>query len=427
MDEDLHSETARVPSKKERADAFTKALGEAARRTRLSKKNKQHLATDRYKRPRNEKLFRRVRYWSFIALFLIPSLAVILYYTLLASDEFTAETRFTVRGGAPAKLDTIGALTGLPPALIMQDTHVILNFVLSRAMVESLDKSVGLRQLFSKPSIDFFSRMDAAVPIEKVVKYWKSMLDFSVHMPAGIVVLRVHAYSADDAKRIADAMLAACENLVNAMNERIINDTLATSEAERLRAEANLATARARLESSRNMEGLLSAERVADALNGLILKLRSQLSQMQQEYAAQRRYVAEDAPQMRDLNIRIDAANEELKLLQAHLTGTKGQDGSAPLTAAMSNLDYLNLENRIAEKIYASSLVLLEHAHLASEAKLLYLNVFVKAVPSEKPDYSHNRFTIMLFVFANFAVWIIFTLIFGVLNKMRLRPFSLGV
>jgi capsular polysaccharide transport system permease protein len=427
MDEDFEAETARNPSKKERADAFTKAIGEAARRSRLSKKNKQHLATDRYKGRRNDRLLRRVRLWSFVGLFLIPSLAVIFYYSLIASDQFIAETRFTVRGGAPAKLDTLGALTGLPPALVMQDTHVILDFILSRSMVEDLDRTVGLRRLFSKSSIDFFSRMDASDPIEKVVKYWKSMLDVSVHMPAGIVVLRVHAYSTDDARRIVKAVLASCEARVNEMNERIIRDALATSEAERARAEANLAAVRARLENSRNTEGVLSAERAAEGLNGLIFKLRSQLSDMQQEYAAQRRYVAEDAPQLRDLNIRIVAANEELKVLQAHLTGVKNQDGSAPLTAAMSNLDYLDLENRIAEKIYASSLALFEHAHLASEAKLLYLNVFVKATASESPDYKSARFGVIFFILADFAVWIIFTLIFGVLSRMRLRLLLLGV
>jgi capsular polysaccharide transport system permease protein len=417
MDESFDLEVPRIPSRTERADAVAKALSEAARRTRLSKKNKRHLSTDQYRGRRDEKLLRLIRRVSLVVLFLIPSFAVTVYYSFIASDQYVAEARFTVRGGAPPQLDTIGALTGLPPALIMQDTQVILNYILSRAMVEKLEQSAEFRQSYSKPSIDALSRMNASASIEKVLKYWKSMVDTSVRMPAGIVVLKLRAYAPADAVRIANGMLAACEELVNEMNDRMIRDTLAVSQAERERAEASLIAARARLESSRNSEGLLNADVTADVLNGFVAKLRGQLGHMQQEYNAQRRYVADDAPQLRDLDVRIEAANEEVKALQAHLTGSESQNGSAPLTKAMSNLDYLNLENTIAEKIYASSLALLEQARLASEAKLLYLNVFVRPELAEEADHVQHRHAIILFVLADFAAWVIFTLIFGFLYK----------
>src|SRR6195952_1682394 len=119
-------------------------------------------------------------------------------------------------------------------------------------------------------------------------------------MPAGIVVFTVKAFSPDDATRIADAALEASEILVNQMNDQMIKDTIDVSEKERQGAEANLATTRANLEKARNEEGMLSADKSADALNGLITQVRGELAKFQQDYDTQRRYVTDNSPVIRN-------------------------------------------------------------------------------------------------------------------------------
>src|SRR6478609_3158305 len=57
---------------------------------------------------------RRLPMLAFAACVLLPSLAAILYYGLIAADQYVAEARFTVRNGEVPKLDTLGALTGMP-------------------------------------------------------------------------------------------------------------------------------------------------------------------------------------------------------------------------------------------------------------------------------------------------------------------------
>jgi len=414
-DNDINGVGLVPDSKWERAQLVAKALGEAARRARLSKKNSQFLATSRAARA--EKMLDRISAIMCIVVFVIPSLLVAVYYLFVASDQYAAEARFTVRGSLPPRLDTIGALTGMPSALVMQDTFVLSSFVYSRDMIERLEKTIPLRKIYSDPAADVLSRVHSDATIEKFLKYWKSMVDLSITMPSGIVTLSVRSFAPEDSARIAKVILDAFGALINDMNERMIHDMLAVSELEREQAEANLVKARARLESTRNTEGMLSADEAGKALNGFILTLRTELAKLQQDYETQRRYVREDAPQMRNLSVRIEAANDEIKQLQAQLTAAADGKGVRPASGAMTQLDYMNLDNTIAERIYASSLVLLEHARLASESRLLHLHVFVPPAVAQTARYPHRWSRLGVFAFIALIVWLVLVLLMRLTYK----------
>ena len=136
------------------------------------------------------------------------------------------------RGGAAPKLDSLAALTGVPTVQIIQDTQIVLNFIQSRAIVEQLDHKLDLRGIFSRPGVDRFSAFNPEKPIEKLVRYWKTMVETSVQMPSGIVMLTVRAFTPDDATKIANGILEASEHLIDEMNDRMRNDALALSELE---------------------------------------------------------------------------------------------------------------------------------------------------------------------------------------------------
>ncbi len=405
-DERIGVDIPAIFSPRQRAQLVAKALSEAARRARFSTKHRRQAAAGGYRARRGEKLFRLAKIVTFVAIVAVPGAAAAVYYLFIASDQYVSEARFTVRGGMPPKLDGIGSLTGVPSILIIQDTQIIMNYIQSRSMVEQLEKSVGLRALYSAPSVDFVSRLKAKAKIEKFTRYWKSMVDMSVQMPAGIVVFSVKAFSPEDAARITDAALESSEILVNQMNDQMIADTLSVGEKERQRSEANVAATRANLERVRNQEGTLSAEKSADAYGGLITSVRGDLAKMQQDYETQRRYVGTDSPVVRNLQAKIGAANEEIAQLQANLTrDPDATAGGKTLAGSMSRLEYATLENQIAEKMYASALTLLEGARLASETKLMYINIFVRPVPAQEARYPRRLLDIGLFLAAALALW----------------------
>ena len=411
-----------VFSSKERAALVAKALSEAARRARFSTKRRRGLTQTGFRARKNEQLFRLLRVLSFLVLFVIPIVVGGVYLWLVATDQYIAEARFTVRGGMPPSMDKMGAMTGAPSMLIVQDTQVIMNYLESRAVVGALNRTVGMQKVYSGNDVDWFSRLDRNEPIEKITRFWKRHVDIKLAMPAGIVSFTVRAFKPEDAVALANGALESSEQLVNRMNDQMRDDALSLAETERQRAQDNLAKARAALEQSRNDEGILDTSEASKSLSELLTDIKGNQYTLQQQYDAQRRFVDANAPQLRNLQAKISAAGKEIAKLENQMTLTKG--GIAPgggekvLSGSMSRLAYANLESTIAEKLYASALAGLEQTKLASETKLMYINIFVHPVAAEEATYPRRWLDMSLIVGGALAAWLA---VFGVLLLVRTR------
>ena len=170
----------------------------------------------------------------------VPCVVFGAYIFFIASPQYVAEARFTVRSGMTGMADG----KGVPTALIVQDTQIIINYMKSRAMVEALNRSVRYEELFESDDIDWFSRLAPHKPIEKVTKYWTKHSKLSVEMPSGIIDFTVRAFSPEEAVKVSNAALDASEMLVNQMNDKMREDAVTLAETERQRSQAALASAR---------------------------------------------------------------------------------------------------------------------------------------------------------------------------------------
>ncbi|MGA0595809.1 lipopolysaccharide biosynthesis protein [Enterovirga sp. CN4-39] len=345
---------------------------------------------------------------SFLAFVAIPTLASTVYFGLIAADQFVAEARFAVRGGAMAGLDALSSLTGMPSVQIIQDTQVVTNYIESRALVELLDEKAGLRARYSVPEADFFASLNPSKPIERVVKYWQGMHHAKIEMPGGIVVLSVRAFRPDDAVALANAVVAASEQLVNEMNDRARGDAVANADREFRLAGERLSQARAALETARNREGILDAATESKKADTILSTLRTQQLELEQQYAVSlKQSVSADAPQMRNLKSRIEALAGQIKEIQSELTALDGAvGGPSALSASMTRLSALQLEQQIAQAQYTAAATALERARLASLSKQIYLTTFVRPVDAEEAQYPRRGMNIALTVAGGLLLWV---------------------
>ena len=285
----------------ERAQVVSRALTDAARRARFSIRARQAYRGGSFKARAGAKVMRFLMIALFVTMVVVPNLVAGIYFSLIASDQYVSEAKFTVSSGAIPQMDGLGSVTGVPPILIVQDTQVVTSYIQSRAMVEQLERTVGLRDAYGSKTIDWLSRFRKDKPIEKFTRYWETMCDASISFPSGIVTLTVRAFSPEDAKRIADAVVKQSENLINDLNERMRNDTVLASERDMELAAQDLGRARMQMEFERNAEGIIDIGQTSTALTDLISELEADLLKAQQEYQTELRYVTADAPQMKVL------------------------------------------------------------------------------------------------------------------------------
>ncbi len=321
---------------------------------------------------------------SAIVVVVIPSLIATIYFGLIASNVYEAEARFAVRTGAVSGIDAMTSFAGIPSITQVQDSLIVTNFVLSRAAVEVLESSVGLRDRYSRNSIDFFSRLASDDPTEDVVKFWQKHVSVAIESPSGIITVRVRAFSPKDALALADGLVATSEQLVNRLGAQARNDLVTNSERELQGIEDRLSAARERLNQLRISEGIIDPQLTAQGINMLITELRGEAVRLGQEITTLQRVVSQNAPQMQPLRTRLAAIREQTEALQNELTlrRDKGRDG---LSAVMTRFDQLALERQVLERQYASAAASLEQARTAAARQQMYLATFVRPVLPEDP------------------------------------------
>jgi capsular polysaccharide transport system permease protein len=297
----------------------------------------------------------------------------------------------------------------VPPILIVQDTQVVTSYINSRAMVEMLERLVGLRDLYSSRAIDWWSRFRKNKPIEKFTDYWEKMCDTSISFPSGIVTLTVRAFSPEDTKRIADAVVQQSETLINDLNDRMRNDTVLAAERDMGRAAQDLAQARIQMEFERNAEGLIDVGQTSNAITDLISGLEGDLLKAQQQYQTELQYVTADAPQMQVLNSRIAAMQNQLAELKGQLTSQTDQTVSATadkaLSGKMTKFAEFDLNERIAEKRYELSVAAVEATRMLSERKMLYLHEIVAPALPQDPEYPKRWLDVGMTFLASLIGW----------------------
>jgi capsular polysaccharide transport system permease protein len=356
----------------ERAQAISRALTDAARRARFSSRARGAYRGGSFQARRGARFIRILAIALFVLMVAVPDLTAIVYFGLIASDQYVSEAKFTVSSGVIPKMDGMGSVTGVPPMLIIQDMQVVTHYIQSRAMVGQLERTVGLRDAYSSNSIDWWSRFRKDKTIEKFTDYWAKMCSATISLPSGIVTLTVRAFSAEDSKRIADEVVKLSENLINDLNERMRHDTVLASERDMQQAAQQLGSARMQMEFERNAQGLIDVGQTSNVITDLVSQLEADLLKAKQEYQTQISYVSDDAPQIRVLKSRISAMQSQLEQTKARLTqsGRSVAAADKALSGKMPKFAEPDLEERIAEKRYALS-VTVEAARMMSERQML--------------------------------------------------------
>lgn len=335
---------------------------------------------------------------SFLVVVLIPCLIATAYFALVAAGQYASEMRLSVRSGEKVSMDLGGSMTQ------GQDTLMVQNYLTSRALVEELDRRVGLRQLYSRPGVDTLSRVDPEAPIEELVRYWRQRVHASIDSSSGIVTITVRAFTAEDAQLVARTVLEMSEALVNDMSRRSRQDVLAQSESELRRAEERMKAARTAFQELRNEEGMLDPRKQAEGINKLLGELRMDRIRAQNELTTAQPVLSPQAPQLQVLRARLAAMDEQIAALEHKLTGESG--GAEPtIASSITRFDRLDIEQKVAERQYISATTALERARMNADRQSVYLVAFVQPLLPQEARYPRRFWLILGFVVTAGLLW----------------------
>jgi capsular polysaccharide transport system permease protein len=365
----------------------------------------------------------RLKHWArerrgpliFVAL---PTLVVAIYFFLIAADLYASEASFIVR--SPSHMPTIGLAGLLQTAGISRssdDAFAVHDFILSRDAVADLEKKMDLRAMFHRPEGDalaVYPGMFYRNTAEDFYKYYQRMVEIDIDSTTGISTLTVKAFRADDAKQIADGLLAASEDLVNSLNQRAHDEAVKAADTDVRLAEERVAQTQQNMLDYRNREVLLDPTKSS----GSILET---VGKMEAELAATRTRIAEldrtspGSPLRADLESHALAVAKQVESERERLAG-----GGGSMAPKISEYERLMLQQEFAAKELTSAMASLETAREEARRQQFFLDRVVEANLPDKALYPKRIKSVLIVLISCFLAYSIGRLLIaGVLEHAQ--------
>ena len=334
----------------------------------------------------------------FACVVLLPTVAVFLYYLLWASPMYVSQTRFAIRSA-----DSSGGGLDIASALLRSssstgaDAHIVVEYIQSLDIIHDIDKELGVDLHFSDKGHDVFSRPTNNPTQDEQLRYWKWAVIPALDQDTGIITLETKAYSPEMAQKIAAAVLARSEALVNTMNLRAREDAVSLAQSEVQRAEARVRKAQEAMRNFRDAHTLLDPRVTAAGLQGVVTELEGEAVKLRAQLAEAQSFMRSSAPATKALQTRLKAVESQLDQEKQRLAGLRSQEGN--LNAVVGEYEDLTIEAEFAQKQLVTAMSALESARVHEVAKSRYVVAFQQpTLPDESLYPRPFLFTAYVFV-----------------------------
>jgi capsular polysaccharide transport system permease protein len=345
----------------------------------------------------------------------LPTALATAYYAGLASEQFESYSLFTVQSSEmrPA-LAVDGLLAGLAGGGPSHDALAVRDYVLSRDMLAKLDKEHGFIAHYKNSRNDWFSRLASDASFEDAYEYFAHKVYADFDQTSGSVTIRVRAFDAKTAAKLAKSILQYSEEMVNKLSERERHDRTSFAEAEVKKAEERLTAARKAIVELQQKHEDFNPLQTATATMTLRTQLEGELAKARAELMQLKSFMKDDAPQ-------VQAANEKVRSISAQVSGESRRlvDPNKPggLNASFADFEGAMVEKEFAQKAYESAMATLEMARADADRQHRYVAVI--AAPSLPDESTYPlRIRSVLAAFAlSFLLWGVGTMIVAAIRE----------
>ena len=332
---------------------------------------------------------------SLLIVVVIPLTAVVVYLWVVAEDQYSSLTGFTVRqeeGGGASEL--LGGLASLAGASGSSDGDILYEFILSQALIQDVDDNVGLRAHYASYwGSDPIFALEPDASIEDLESYWSRIVRVSYDQGSGLMEMRVLAFTPEKAREIATETLRLSQNMINALNEQARDDAMRYARIDLEEAVARLKTAREALTTFRSTNQIVDPDSDIQGRMGVMNNLQQQLAQALIELDLLAGTTNVGDPRLRQ-------GERLIEVIRQRIAGEREQLSSGGTNAGGTGDDYprliaeyegLVVDREFAEENYRAALAALAAARANATRQSRYLATYIAptlAQTSEYPRYS---------------------------------------
>lgn len=338
----------------------------------------------------------RFRHWmallSLIVLVALPLGMTVGYLWNRAADQYHSLVAFSIRSEDPgsAASGLLGAITQISGASSASDPDIVFEYIQSQKIVEEIDAKINLRAIYSRPDGDPIFTLAPGATIEDLLAQWNRMVEVAFESTSGIIHVRANAFTPEEARTIAQAVLDESGELVNLLSEQAREDAVRFAREDFDFAENNLREVRQRLSDFRRENRIVDPSADVAGQMGLLNALQGELAQALVDRDMLLSYATEDDQRVIQANRRITAISERIEDERSSLgisdaAATPGARGS--LAEVIGDYDELRVDLEFANSAYTQTLAGLISARAEARRQSRYLTPHIRPTLAERPLY----------------------------------------
>jgi len=356
---------------------------------------------------------------TFLLMVVAPTLAAAIYLTAFAADRYAVDVKFAIRSpsGVPSG-DLIGMVTGgASLGAAQSDSYMVVEYLESRPFLDELSGRLDFTSIYSARSADPLNRLSPQATREEQVDYLPRIIRPYFDSTSQIVSVEVLAFTPEDARHVAEAVLTSASHLVNRVSEQARLDTVRLAEEELARAESALREQRSRIAAFRESEQKIDPNSAVASKEGVLAALESELADSRARMTGLREFLTADAPSVRVLQSRIASIEDQIATERSRLgrgpgtgpqTATAGDPGN--LNSSVTRYEELAVDLDFLQRAYLSALTSLESARVEADRQQRYIATFVAPALPESPRYPRIVLSLALVATTATLLWSILTM-----------------
>ncbi|MCB4769834.1 hypothetical protein LGR54_14540 [Ancylobacter sp. Lp-2] len=344
----------------------------------------------------------------------------------VSSNLYVSEARFALRlsqQNSPTDLlgDTSKGTTGIDEASLArkamsyisggsggdadfeQNPFVIANFLMSRAFVQELRQQDWF-QRFSRPSIDYLSRLPAEATLEETWRFWMRHAMAAVDRRSNTIVIKVWGFTPEDAQATVELMIRRSEALLNDMETRGRKDALDRAQFELDRANEEYAKRLLQISDMRQMLATVDPKQAATEAQNSMTRFEGERILMQRELEVLKTAENANSPSAATLRQRAKSLVSEVDTLRNRITGYEADVRAA--VNALAAYEELDLNRRFAlTRVQVASLAV-ESAALLMRQHSYFIYTFISPSLPVEASQAWRMQQWVLVTFLAFIAWL---------------------
>ncbi|WP_298774418.1 lipopolysaccharide biosynthesis protein [uncultured Shewanella sp.] len=349
------------------------------------------------------------------ALVIIASIAVIIYFSIIASPRYVSQTQFIVKQSSSNELPLLGLASLGSSSPNMRDALILQEYIHSAEMALALNEKLALKSHYQNTQWDKVSRLNQSSTQEDFIQYYQEHLSVHYDDLSEILTVEIQGYTPEYALKLTQTLLAISEQFINRLGEKMATQQMQYAEEEVTRAYKQLKAEQMKLIKFQDTAKLFNPEQQSSALLNAMNQLASQIMTQQAELKSLSAYMRSDASEIVAKKYQIEALEKQLEQEKQKLI----QPDQPSLNKVSLTFKEIELNTQLATDLYQSALASLEKTRSEAFKKLKHLLVVEQPRIAQDNLYPKRLYNIITWFVVLILIYLIGKLIIAIVKEHR--------